>query len=63
MRSLLIATDLIRKGDGNWTPTEINTNSGHDIDIPQKSTAAEFFIENFDTYLEHLNFHNFLQFE
>ena len=61
MRSLLISTDLIRKGDGNWTPTEINTNSGHDIDIPQKSTAAEFFIENFDTYLEHLNFHNFLQ--
>lgn len=61
MKSLLISTDLIRKGDGQWTPTEINTNSGHEISIPHKSTDAEFFIENFGEYLEHVSFNTFLQ--
>lgn len=61
MRSVLISTDLIRKGDGQWTPTEINTNSKHEISIKHKDTDVEHFIENFDLYFDHLQFHNFLQ--
>ena len=60
MRSVLISTDLIRKGDGQWTPTEINTNSKHEISIKHKDTDVEHFIENFDLYFDHLQFHNFL---
>ena len=61
MRSLLMSTDLIRKGNGDWTPTEINTNSQHEISIKHKDAGAEHFIENFDVYFDHSQFHNFLQ--
>lgn len=61
MRSLLMSTDLIRKGNGDWTPTEINTNSQHEMSIKHKDTLAEHFIENFDSYFDHIGFHNFLQ--
>jgi hypothetical protein len=61
MRSLLISTDLIRKGNGDWTPTEINTNSQHEISTKHKDTLTEHFIENYDSYFDHVTFHNFLQ--
>lgn len=61
MRSVLISTDLIRKGDGQLTPTEINTNTGHELDIKYKDNESEHFIENYGEYFDHNGFHNFLQ--
>jgi hypothetical protein len=61
MRSLLLSTDLIRKNNGDWTPTEINTNSAHELEIKHKDTLAAHFIENFGEYFDHTGFHTFLQ--
>jgi hypothetical protein len=62
MRSVLISTDLIMKSDGTWTPTEINTNTGHDmIATSMNPDPAQRFIENFSGYLNHTEFNEFLQ--
>jgi hypothetical protein len=65
MRSVLLATDLIRKGDGSWTPTEINTNAGHLIpfDYPTDPVAQPVvdFMPNFAPFFNHVEFNNFLQ--
>jgi hypothetical protein len=61
MRSLLLSTDLIRKGNGDWTPTEINTNSGHELDVKYKVTSAEHFIQNYGEFFNHEQLHTFLQ--
>jgi hypothetical protein len=65
MRSVLLATDLIRKGDGSWTPTEINTNAGHLIpfDYPTDPIAQPVvdFMPNFASFFNHIEFNDFLQ--
>lgn len=61
MRSVLLSTDLIRKGNGDWTPTEINTNSGHELDIKYRDNKSEHFIENYGDYFDHSQLHTFLQ--
>ena len=62
MRSLLISTDLIMKQDGTWTPTEINTNTGHEIPIKNKDLdSPNSFIDNFGDYVNHVELNTFLQ--
>lgn len=65
MRSVLLATDLIRRNDGSWTPTEINTNAGHLVpfDYPTDPTVQPIvdFMSNFDSYFNHVEFDTFLQ--
>jgi hypothetical protein len=61
MRSVLIATDLIRKNNGDWTPTEINTNSKHELVTKHRDSSGEYFIANYGLYFNHVEFHNFLQ--
>jgi hypothetical protein len=61
MRSLLIATDLIRRADGTLTPTEINTNSAYELLQKNTTPDQDTFIENWGEYFEHVEFHGFLQ--
>ena len=65
MRSVLLATDLIRRNDGSWTPTEINTNAGHLVpfDYPADPTTHPIvdFMSNFDPFFNHIEFNDFLQ--
>ena len=62
MRSVLISTDLVMKSDGTWTPTEINTNTSHEISLKNKdSGSATQFIDNFGDYVNHIEFNEFLQ--
>jgi hypothetical protein len=62
MRSVLISTDLIMKQDGTWTPTEINTNTNHEIRPKNKDiNSATQFLDNFGEYVNHVEFNEFLQ--
>jgi hypothetical protein len=65
MRSVLLATDLIRRNNGSWTPTEINTNAGHLIpfDYPTDPIAQPVvdFMPNFASFFNHIEFNDFLQ--
>jgi hypothetical protein len=62
MRSLLISTDLVMKQDGTWTPTEINTNTGHEMPIKNKDLESpQNFIDNFGDYVNHVELNEFLQ--
>lgn len=65
MRSVLIATDLIRKADGTLTPLEINTNSSHELPINHygvtPSSPVVDFMLNFDQMFNHVEFNTFLQ--
>lgn len=62
MRSVLISTDLIMKPDGTWTPTEINTNTSHEMSFKNKdSGSATQFLDNFGDYVNHIEFNEFLQ--
>jgi hypothetical protein len=62
MRSVLISTDLVMKQDGTWTPTEINTNTSHEMPVknydPESPTQ---FIDNFGDYVNHVELNEFLQ--
>ena len=62
MRSVLISTDLVMKSDGTWTPTEINTNTGHEMTIKTKDLDSPTeFIDNYGDYVNHVEFNQFLQ--
>lgn len=62
MRSVLISTDLVMKQDGTWTPTEINTNTSHEMPYKNKdSGSATQFLDNFGDYFNHTEFNEFLQ--
>jgi hypothetical protein len=62
MRSVLISTDLVMKQDGTWTPTEINTNTGHEMPIKNKDLESpNSFIDNFGDYVNHVELNTFLQ--
>lgn len=62
MKSLLISTDLVMKQDGMWTPTEINTNTSHEMPIVNKNLDdPNSFIDNFGNYVNHVEFNQFLQ--
>lgn len=62
MRSVLISTDLVMKSDGTWTPTEINTNTSHEMPYKNKDTgSATQFLDNFGDYVNHVEFNEFLQ--
>lgn len=62
MRSVLISTDLVMKQDGTWTPTEINTNTSHEMAYKNKDTgSATQFLDNFGDYVNHVEFNEFLQ--
>jgi hypothetical protein len=62
MRSLLISTDLIMKQDGSLTPTEINTNTSHEILLKNKDLdSPNSFLDNFGDYVNHIEFNQFLQ--
>jgi hypothetical protein len=62
MRSVLISTDLVMKQDGTWTPTEINTNTGHEMTIKNKDLESpQQFIDNFGDYVNHVELNAFLQ--
>jgi hypothetical protein len=65
MRSVLVATDLMRKTDGTLTPLEMNTNSGHELKLKYQqlvsgSTSLDF-LTSFDSIFSHEEFHQFLQ--
>lgn len=62
MRSVLISTDLVMKQDGSWTPTEINTNTSHEIRPKNRDTNSPTqFLDNFGDYVNHVEFNQFLQ--
>jgi hypothetical protein len=62
MRSVLISTDLIMKQDGTWTPTEINTNTSHEMAVKNfDSESPTQFIDNFGDYVNHVELNEFLQ--
>lgn len=66
MRSVLVATDLIRKTDGTWTPTEINTNSSHELSVKYfdengQTLPVVDFILNFGDFFNHIEFDSFLK--
>jgi hypothetical protein len=62
MRSVLISTDLVMKSDGTWTPTEINTNTGHEMTVKNKDIDSPTgFIDNYGDYVNHVEFNQFLQ--
>jgi hypothetical protein len=62
MRSVLISTDLVMMQSGVWTPTEINTNTGHEMTIKNKDIdSPEAFIDNFGDYVNHVALNEFLQ--
>lgn len=67
MRSVLLATDFVRKDDGTLTPLEINTNSGHEItldfDVPAQENGRKVpeFMKNFSSYFNHIEFDGFLK--
>ena len=62
MKTLLISTDLVMKQDGTFTPTEINTNTGHDMRIKNKDIdSPNYFTDNFSQYVNHVEFNQFLQ--
>ena len=63
MRSVLIATDLIRKEDGTLTPLEINTNSSHEIKLNyyDPSSISMDFMSNFSSFFNYEEFNSFLQ--
>jgi hypothetical protein len=62
MKSVLISTDLVMKQDGTWTPTEINTNTSHEMVIKNfDSESSEQFIDNFGQYVNHVELNQFLQ--
>jgi hypothetical protein len=64
MRSVLVATDLMRKTDGTLTPLEMNTNSSHELQFnhtpPSGSTVIDF-LSNFENIFNHIEFNTFLQ--
>lgn len=62
MRSVLISTDLVMMQDGTWTPTEINTNTSHEMVIKNfDSESPTQFIDNFGDYVNHVELNEFLQ--
>jgi hypothetical protein len=64
MKSVLIATDLVRKSDGTLTPLEINTNSSHELTynrIPPEGSEVVDFLSNFSEIFNHVEFNIFLQ--
>jgi hypothetical protein len=50
------------KQDGTWTPTEINTNTSHEMVIKNFDfESSEQFIDNFGQYVNHVELNQFLQ--
>lgn len=60
MRSVLVTTDLVYKSDGTLTPTEINTDSSHQLGYKVKNFDAASFIPNFGDFFRHVEFKQFL---
>jgi hypothetical protein len=57
---VLVTTDFVRDKDGNFIPTELNTNSGHDLYINGGFDTGSF-VETVSPWFDHESFHNFLQ--
>lgn len=60
MRSVLVTTDLVYKSDGTLTPTEINTDSSHQLGYKVMGFDSASFLPNFGDFFRHVEFKQFL---